>query len=176
MYPDPSRVVFGPKSLSYIENDMSRYISQENILPILIPDIKEPKLANILNELDGFVLQGGSDIAPETYNEKPIGQWKGDAHRDQYELRILDYAINHSKPVFGICRGLQLMNVYFGGTLFQDIPSQLPDSLVHRSAVKYDTIKHRIVFERDNFMARMYSDVEDPVSYTHLTLPTIYSV
>ena len=58
-------------------------------------------LVDILSEMDGFVFQGGNDLAPETYSEEPIGRWKGDAHRDQYELKILDYAIKNSKPVFG---------------------------------------------------------------------------
>lgn len=162
MYPDPSRKVFGHKSLSYLENDMARYICQENILPVLIPDVSQPYLDKILDELDGFVLQGGSDIAPETYHSEVIGPWKGDAYRDQYELGILSYAIQHSRPVFAICRGFQLLNVFCGGSLYQDIETQLPTSLNHRSAEKYDTIHHRIVFEQNNFLDHMYRDEKDP--------------
>lgn len=158
MYPDRDRVVFGPKTLSYIENDMARYICQKNVLPVLIPDVQEDLLLDILNELDGFVLQGGSDLAPRTYKEEPIGKWKGDPYRDQYELHILDYAIKHSKPVLGICRGLQLINVYFGGSLIQDIEKQLPEATLHRSAEQYDTIMHPLIFEENNFLQNMYQD------------------
>ena len=57
------------------------------------------------------MLHGGEDLAPETYGEKAIGPWRGDAYRDQYELKIINHAIAHSKALLGICRGFQLMNV-----------------------------------------------------------------
>lgn len=162
MYPDPERIVFGPKSLSYIENDMARFVSRDNVLPVLIPDVEEPHFTNILRQINGFVLQGGNDLAPETYGEAPIGKWKGDAYRDQYEMKIIDFAIRNSRPLLGICRGFQLMNVYFGGTLYQDISTQFPTSITHRSAEKYDHLKHRIHFESNNFLERLYSGIPDP--------------
>ncbi len=162
LYPDMGRTVFGPKSLSYLENDMGRYITQKGVLPVLIPDVEQAYLVDILSEMDGIVLQGGSDLAPETYGEQPVGQWRGDAYRDQYELRILDHAIKNSKPVFGICRGLQLMNVYFGGTLYQDTLTQNPNVGDHRSAQLYDTIKHPIDFVENSFLARLYQGITDP--------------
>ncbi|HZJ19588.1 MAG TPA: gamma-glutamyl-gamma-aminobutyrate hydrolase family protein [Pricia sp.] len=162
MYPDMDRSVFGPKSLSYLENDMANYVTRKGILPVLIPDVDTSCLHDILSEMDGFVLQGGSDLAPETYGESPIGKWKGDAHRDQYELRILDFAITNSVPVFAICRGFQLMNVYFGGTLYQDIATQKPGADIHRSAEFYDTIKHPIHFTNGTFMGKLYGNVKNP--------------
>ncbi len=158
MYPDKNRKVFGPKSLSYIENDMTRYIAQKGILPVLIPDVENEYLTDILSEMDGFVFQGGSDIAPETFRENPIGKWKGDAIRDRFELKIMDFAITNSKPVLGICRGFQLMNVYFGGTLFQDIVTQNPSEILHRSAELYDTIKHQINIVKGTILDKIYKD------------------
>lgn len=162
MYPDRERVVFGPKSLSYVENDLTRYVSRKGILPVLIPDVEDSLLADILHEMDGFVLQGGADLAPETYGERPIGKWKGDAYRDRYELKIVDYAIKNAKPLLGICRGFQLMNVYFGGTLYQDTQTQRPGANTHRSAEMYDTIKHPIQFVPGRFLADLYADESDP--------------
>jgi len=163
-YPNVSRTVFGPKSLSYIENDMFRYVSQKGILPVLIPDLDHEDLVPILDELDGFVFQGGSDLAPETYGETPIveGKWLGDSHRDQYELAIMDYAVNTNKPILAICRGMQLMNVYFGGTLYQDISTQKTKALVHRDALKYDAVHHKINFTGSNVLSNLYHDVADP--------------
>lgn len=162
MYPDKERIVFGHKSLSYLENDMARYITQKGVLPVLIPDVSDEYLESILSEMDGFVFQGGVDLAPETYGEKPIGRWKGDAYRDQYELKIMDYAIKNSKPVYAICRGMQLMNAYFGGTLYQDTVTQKPDAEDHRSAELYDTIKHPIEFVSGSFLANLYSEEKNP--------------
>lgn len=164
-YPDLSRKVFGAKSLSYVENDMLRYISQQGVLPVLVPDIESKAKEDIMNELDGFVFQGGNDLAPETYGEKPIDaeKWPGDRYRDQYELCIMDYAIQNRKPILAICRGMQLLNVYFGGTLYQDIATQQDGSLTHRDAVEYDKIHHSIQFFGDNTLSRMYSDYPNPV-------------
>lgn len=162
MYPDLKRLVFGAKSLSYIENDMANYVTRKGILPVLIPDVAEDCFYDILSEMDGFIFQGGVDLAPETYGEKPIGKWKGDAYRDQYELKILDYAIKNSKPVLGICRGFQLMNAYFGGTLYQDTLTQNPKAKEHRSAELYDTIKHPIRFVQDSFLDKIYANEEQP--------------
>lgn len=164
-YPDVARTVFGPKALSYVENDMFRYVSQKGILPVLIPDLEKDKLTEILDELDGFIFQGGSDLAPDTYGEKPIvvGKWLGDAHRDRYELDIMDYAIKKDKPILAICRGMQLMNVYFGGSLFQDIATQKSDALLHRDAIKYDSVHHRIIFHGKNVLSDLYKDFAEPL-------------
>ena len=75
-----------------------------------------------------LVLQGGTDISPETYKESGIenNRWHGDKYRDEVELRILDIAFELKLPVLGICRGFQLINVYLGGSLYQDLETQIP--------------------------------------------------
>ena len=171
MYPGLNRNVFGAKSLSYVENDMANYVTRKGVLPVLIPDIKDEKLMTyIFNEMDGFILQGGVDLAPETYGEKPIGKWKGDAYRDAFELKILDYAVKNSKPIMGICRGFQLMNVYFGGTLYQDTLTQKEGANDHRSAVLYDSINHPVVFTEGGFLDQLYINEKDPYVSKNLSI------
>ena len=81
-------------------------------------------------ELDGLVLMGGSDVCPETYGEKALKpEWNGDSIRDEYEIALLNAFVGRRKPVLGICRGAQVINVAFGGTLYQDIGTQLPGAL-----------------------------------------------
>lgn len=162
MYPDSQRPVFGPKALNYLEKDMGRYLTRKNVLPILIPDVEDNYLMPILEQLDGFVFQGGSDMAPQSYGEEPIGIWRGDPYRDKFELKLMDFAIKNSKPVFGICRGFQLMNVYFGGTLYQDIATQCPEADLHRSAELYDTVKHPVNFVKGSYLDKLYRGVERP--------------
>jgi putative glutamine amidotransferase len=146
MYPDPNRTVFGHKTLLYLEKDMSLFLSRAGVQPILIPDLPPDQLIPFLATMDGFVFQGGADIAPESYGDTPIenGRWPGDRHRDQYELRILDYAYQNKKPVLAICRGFQLVNTYFGGTLHQDLKIQTQTPVLHRDAELYDRIHHRV--------------------------------
>lgn len=166
IYPDPQRATHGHKTLLYFERDMARYLSRPGIFPVLIPDIEDKEvLQSYLQRMDGFVFQGGADLAPQTYGEEPIlnGKWKGDAHRDAYELFVMDYAIQHQKPVLGICRGFQLMNVYFGGTLYQDLETQVPAIGKHRDADLYDRISHAVRFTKDSYFQKLFASHPTPL-------------
>jgi putative glutamine amidotransferase len=147
IYPDLNRATFGAKSLCFLEKDMANYLSREGVMPVLVPDLdSDEALEAFMLEIDALVLQGGSDIAPETYGEKPVleGKWLGDRCRDDFELKLLTIAVRMKKPVFGICRGFQLINVFFGGTLFQDMEYQTKTSFPHRDAILYDQLNHTI--------------------------------
>lgn len=158
LYPDPKRDIHGPKHLSYIENDMFRYLCRSSVMPVLLPDVDREILHNYLKEMDGFVLQGGADVHPETYGEMPAegGRWGGDAYRDEYEFTIVDYAIRHHKPVLGVCRGCQLINVYFGGTLFQDIDMDHPEASKHRCREDYDGLYHELEIVSGGILSTIY--------------------
>lgn len=142
---------------------MAAYIARPGVMPVLIPELpKEEKLA-IVSEMNGLLLQGGADLAPESYGEKPLGKWLGDKIRDEYELELMDLFLKEGKPIFGICRGFQVMNTFYGGTLFQDIQLQRPNSLMHRDAIKYDKVHHEIRFEDGGFLEQIYADSEKPM-------------
>lgn len=160
MYPDETRPVHGPKTLSYLENDMARYLAREGVMPVLIPDLEEHSLMPILTEMSGFIFQGGTDIAPGTYGAPADEQhpWPGDETRDRYELKIMDFAIRNRLPVLGICRGFQLMNVYFGGTLYADIATYHPKAIQHRDAQAYDQLVHSVRFEKDKLLDRLHKN------------------
>ena len=70
----------------------------------------------------------------------------------------MDFALKKEKPVLGICRGAQLLNVFFGGALFQDLQLQRQNSIVHRDAVEYDKVHHKVKFEPKSVLAKMYGN------------------
>ena len=156
LYPDKERNTYEPKTLSFVENETVNYAASAGCLPIIIPDLPPENLFPFLDRLDGIILHGGADVAPESYGEKPIGEWLGDKYRDEYELRIIDYAFKNGKPVFGICRGCQILNVYFGGTLYQDIPTQVKNHIVHSDREKFDLNFHTIDFTPDSILNDLY--------------------
>ncbi len=169
LYPDPNRTVFGHKQLTYFEHDMSRFLSRPGVMPILLPDLPWEELEQYLVEMDGFVFQGGADIAPQTYGDQPIenGRWPGDPHRDQYELKIMDWAFRNQKPIFGICRGFQLMNVYFGGKMYQDLVLETGTKTEHRNAEKYDRIFHDVVCTENSLLEKIYGKKQFTVNTVH---------
>ena len=86
-----------------------------------------PGSNNLINLCDGFVLIGGDDINPKLYNEENKGSVDIDDEIDSWEMTIIRQALINRKPIMGICRGLQLLNVYFGGSLIQDFPNHRGD-------------------------------------------------
>jgi gamma-glutamyl-gamma-aminobutyrate hydrolase PuuD len=105
---------------------------------------------------DGLVLQGGADVSPQTYSETPTRpEWGGDRARDMYELELLHEFVEAGKPVLGICRGCQLINVAFGGTLYQDIATEMPESLAHVND-DYDRNRHEVSFPPGSSLARLF--------------------
>jgi putative glutamine amidotransferase len=96
--------------------------------------------------LDGLVMHGGADVWPGSYGEEPLQSRTGAATAcaTSTRLRLVKAFAAAGKPVFGVCRGLQLINVAFGGTLYQDIGTQLPGALVHRDGQIYDNNFHTL--------------------------------
>ena len=120
------------KTLHYLEQSVAHWVMRGGALPVMVPAVdadsivkrSEIELAHYAEALDGLVLQGGNDLAPESYGETPLKpEWAGDRVRDRYEIALFEAFVRQGKPVFGICRGFQPLNVMHGGTLLQDIPT-----------------------------------------------------
>jgi putative glutamine amidotransferase len=101
--------------------------------PLIIPPhVEETRLYAILEHLDGLVLSGGGDILPAWFGEDDDGLlWLVDEQRDRTEIAMARWALAEKLPLLAICRGAQVLNVASGGTLIQDIPTQIPDALTH---------------------------------------------
>ena len=164
-YPDPARAAFASKTLQYLEQSVPHWIMSGGALPVMVPsptgDTARGDIGfdDYAQWLDGLVLHGGSDVWPGSYGETPLQErWNGDRNRDEYEIALVRAFANAGKPVFGICRGLQLINVAFGGTLYQDIPTQRPQALVHRDAVAYDLHFHDLAVEPGSRLDALLAD------------------
>ena len=153
------------KTLHYLEQSAAHWMLAKGVLAVMIPAIEsegliqrsEMSLAAYADHLDGLLLQGGADIAPETYGETPLApEWAGDRVRDRYEIDLFNAFVEAGKPVLGICRGCQLINVALGGTLFQDIATQVPESITHRDSAKYERQFHEVDLVEGTRLAQLY--------------------
>ena len=108
----------------YLYNSYIKAIEESGGIPLIIPNgLNEEDLKQLSETLDGFLFSGGSDVNPLYYMEEDDGlSLEIDKRRDETELKLLDLVLNHTdKPVFGICRGMQVINVAMGGTLISDL-------------------------------------------------------
>ena len=124
-------------------------ISQAGGLPLIFPFSEdEEELKQLMSRCDGFVLTGGHDVSPDLYHEEPLpGLVSCCRKRDVMETIVLRNAIENDQPVLGICRGIQLINVCLGGTLYQDIPSQCPSDVNHHQPAPYDRPIHDVLVD-----------------------------
>ena len=161
---DPQRAIFKGKTLLYAEESMLAWIMSGGALPVMLPrPAFGVTIEDLVDSVDGLVLQGGSDMAPEHYGEEPARpEWSGDARRDQYEMQLVRAFLARNKPLLGVCRGAQVLNVTLGGTLFQDIETLHPGRRVHRNWEVYDQHAHELAIEPGSALARWYAGAARP--------------
>jgi putative glutamine amidotransferase len=155
---DHQRLLFKGKTLLYMEESMVQWVQKSGALPILIPWVGKNApmdVRKIVSELDGLLLQGGDDVSPLNYGEEPLQpKWAGDGVRDLYEMALIKEFLRQKKPILGICRGAQILNVALGGSLYQDIPTQVPGALVHRDWHIYDDNLHEVRIAEGSHLAK----------------------
>lgn len=139
-------------------------------LPIMLPlTDNEEELEQCLSICDGILLTGGHDVSPRLYGESAKDTCGVSCDlRDSMESFILNRCIEEDKPVFGICRGIQFINAFLGGTLYQDLPTENPSNIEHHMTFPYDRAVHRVEVlvntSLANILGRGYHNVN---SYHH---------
>jgi putative glutamine amidotransferase len=157
---DPQRNLFKGKTLLYAEESMLLWLMSAGVVPVLVPRAGGALgMADLLEGLDGLVLQGGSDMSPLHYGEEPVRpEWAGDAVRDVYEMELVRLCLQLRLPLLGVCRGAQVLNVALGGSLYQDVETIHPERRVHRNWELYDQHAHEIAVEPGSWLAAHYGD------------------
>ncbi len=121
-------------------------IEENGGVALVLPcDLENESIERIVNECDGFFFSGGMDIEPSRYGAAKRAECgETDKRRDEFELLAIERILKTAKPILGVCRGMQLINVALGGTLYQDIPSELETSIPHRQTEPKFSASHEV--------------------------------
>ncbi|WP_044642422.1 gamma-glutamyl-gamma-aminobutyrate hydrolase family protein [Risungbinella massiliensis] len=144
------------------------------ILPLLTDSVR---LGSLADQLDGLILTGGFDINPLYFGEEPAAKL-GDVspERDSFELAFLNEFYPTGKPILAICRGLQVLNVFLGGTLYQDLPNQYPDSIQHSQKAPRHHCAHSVLLKPNSILAKSFQQEKIFVNtYHHQSIKKIAS-
>jgi putative glutamine amidotransferase len=161
----------GTKRPSYGNNQAYvKAIEDAGGTSVLIPFIRDlEELENILQRLDGLLLPGGADIHPYHYNEEPRAELElAHPELDKLELSLIRYALQRNMPIFGICRGMQAINIALGGSLYQDIYDECPGCMQHsHDNEQRSQLVHNVYLERGSYVAGLLETMQFEANSLH---------
>jgi len=164
----PAELGFRGKTLQYLEQSIAHWVMREGGLVLMIPTVLRGSpmarmpldVADYVAVLDGLLLQGGADVDPAMYGEAPSpALGRVDPVRDRFELDLIQAFVAAGKPVLGICRGMQLINIAFGGSLHQDLQLAGVTELAHYQESAYDEHRHCLRFCADSWLGALHGDI-----------------
>lgn len=132
-------------------------LTAADAIPVMLPLTSDrDTMKQLVSQFDGFLFTGGQDVSPDIYKAVKLGIC-GECcpERDSMELMLLDLVMEADKPILGICRGIQFINAALGGTLYQDIPAQLPSGIEHHQEPPYDRPAHDVRIIDDTPLYRL---------------------
>ena len=144
-------------------------VEESGGLAVMIPMVNNLDLVpEIVDRLDGVILSGGSDIDPRLYNEDPHPKLGSvNLPRDYFELKVLESALEKKLPILAVCRGMQLANIHFGGSLYQDIFSQKEEVIGHDNASMVPNLNHKVKIKKGSFADEIFESDEIFVNSIH---------
>lgn len=130
--------------------------------------------AGLLDRVDGLLLTGGGDVAPEQYAARQRAQTSGiNARRDAVEIELVRLACRRGLPILAVCRGIQLMNVALGGTLVQDLPTADPPRQGHMALQSWNGAAHQVLVEPGTLLRRLLGPEASVNSLHHQAVETV---
>ncbi len=158
------------QSKHYLMENYSLLMESNGGLPWLIPCTVSPDLARYYaTEIDGLLLTGAaSDVDPIYYGEEPLpGFGYTNPSKVEFEIAVIEAAMERDLPIFGICGGMQVLNVACGGSLYQDIPSQVPNALKHSQESPAYAESHSVSVTPSTMLAKILGCERLRVNSTH---------
>ena len=157
-----------------INRTYMRALRNSGAIPVMLSyDMEGEALERCMDRMDGILLAGGNDVDPWMYGEAPV-QALGDVNppRDEFETRLIKAAVARKMPVLGICRGIQILNVVLGGTLWQDLPSQYRTAddqppVLHSQTARGYHRTHSVHVVEGTLLHRMEGDLAFRVNSFH---------
>ncbi len=153
----------------YVNHDYIHAIEECGGIPVILPITKDPELLiPFIDRIDGLLLSGGYDIHPSIYGEAPhpLLQY-ADKGIDIVQLALVQYAISIKKPILGVCRGLQLLTIAGGGTLYQDISLAQKNPIQHFQNAKRWEATHNVTISPSSILAKNFGSEIMTNSYHH---------
>ena len=144
-------------------------IKEAGGIPVMLP-LTDDKgdISGLLDHIQGILLTGGHDVNPALYGEAAIKECGAPCdERDAMEKELLTQALERDLPVFGICRGIQFMNAFLGGTLYQDLPTQHPSDTEHHQKPPYDVPVHKVNIAKESSLYRLLNTTSITVNSYH---------
>ncbi|KRM92032.1 gamma-glutamyl-gamma-aminobutyrate hydrolase family protein [Liquorilactobacillus cacaonum] len=160
--------IFPGYQRAYVNNDYVRAVNKNGAIAIILPPGSVENAGQLIASVDGLILSGGQDVNPFSYGEE-IQQKCGAIFpaRDEFEFALLREAEKRRIPVLGICRGLQIMNVYRGGKLYQDISYRDMPTLRHFQLQDPPIPTHQIQIVKDSLLNKIIKKNEIVVNSFH---------
>ncbi len=160
---------------AFVSDDYVVSVYTNGGIPLTLPILEDDDILEFyVNTIDGLILSGGHDVNPHLYNEE-IDQKTGDIYprRDTFDINLVKKMLNKNKPILGICRGFQLLNVIFGGTLFQDLTLSKTKLIKHWQNQDCHMPVQNVYFSGDNFFTSLYGEKTCVNSWHHQILKDV---
>lgn len=160
---------YGPDTLQTLSAYYTDSVTNAGMTPLMYPASLDPSDApQLVGLVDGVLISGGDDVDPTTYDAENTDSRNVSPAVDRFEVAVVEAAREQDKPVLAICRGLQLLNVAFGGTLNQEVTSEGGvHELIGRDHEEMNARRHVVTFEPDSILAGMYRTTEAKVNTLH---------
>ncbi len=137
---------YSPEIISFVKSNYVRAVSKAGGVPLIIPpELPSASFEQLFDKCDGILITGGEDLDPALYGQKPHPKLgKVSPERDEIDKVVINLCMKKNKPFFAICRGIQAVNVFLGGTLIQDIGECLHSPIQHNQPEAYTVLTHEV--------------------------------